>query len=319
MIKSFTTILLLITMLCVTAIVRAQGQPQQIDNIVIILDASGSMANAMPGSHRSKMQVAKNALTKVLSNIPASTQVGLLVFSGRNKSGDWLQSLGPMDQQQLDQTLQALSRLTADGSTPLGKYLKIGADRLLEQRKKQMNLGTCTLLIITDGEASDMALVKGHTPDILSRGIRMEVIGVAMADDHSLAHKVHRYRRADNPEALDQAIAQTMAEVGSRATDGSSDSESFALIASLPDGIPQAVIKELTTFNDSPIRSAQGTKSPAAQPAPRPSAVNTPAPMPMPVTTTRHQSTNGFSWFMTMIVVIMIFSVLKAIIKKARS
>jgi hypothetical protein len=318
MIKPFTTTLLLTVLLSITTVVRAQSQPQQTDNIVIILDASGSMNNIMPGTPRSKMQTAKDALTKVLNNIPASTQVGLLVFSGRNKSNDWLQPLGPMNQSRLNETLQALARLTPDGSTPLGKYLKIGADRLLEQRKKQLNFGTCTLLIVTDGQATDMALVNGHTPDILSRGIRMDVIGVAMDDDHSLAHKVHRYRRADNPEALDQAIAQTMAEVGSRSTDGNSDDESFSLIKALPDGIPQAVIKSLTTYNDKPIHFTHGNATNAAQPAPKPTPVNGATPRPMPVTTT-HQTNTRFSWVMTLFVVIIIINVLKTIFRKARS
>lgn len=314
------TVCVMLTCLGYTSVANAQTQPQQHDNIVIILDASGSMSNAMPGTSQSKMQVAKTALKKVLDQTPATTQVGLLVFSGRNKKSDWLQPLGSVNRDQLN---EALEKLRPEGSTPLGRYLKIGADQLLEQRGKQLNFGTSTLLIVTDGQATDMNMVDGYTPDILGRGIRMDVIGVAMDDEHSLARKVHRYRRADNPEALDQAIAQTMAEVGTRATDGNTDNENFAIIAPLPDGVPQELIRSLCTFNDKPIqivRQARQNQSQVTTPRPTPPATSThPAtPHQNPPVHTTHTS-NRFSWVFALIIAIIVLKSLKAMWRKSQS
>ena len=60
------------------------------DNIVVILDASGSMQDKFSGDRtKSKMEAAKAALQEVLANIPDGTQIGLLVFSGANIHNEW--------------------------------------------------------------------------------------------------------------------------------------------------------------------------------------------------------------------------------------
>ena len=55
------------------------------------------------------------------------------------------------------------------------------------------------LLVVTDGEANDAGLVDGYTPDIISRGITIDAIGVEMQSRRTLANMVHSYRNADDP------------------------------------------------------------------------------------------------------------------------
>ena len=62
----------------------------------------------------------------------------------------------------------AIDSITSQGGTPLGEYMKQGADALLDARKKQFGYGTYRLLVVTDGEANDAGLVDGYTPDIIS-------------------------------------------------------------------------------------------------------------------------------------------------------
>ena len=77
--------------------------------------------------------------------------------------------------------------------------MKQGADALLDARKKQFGYGTYRLLVVTDGETDDAGLVDGYTPDIISRGITIDAIGVEMQSQHTLATMVHSYRSADDP------------------------------------------------------------------------------------------------------------------------
>ena len=155
------------------------------------------------------MRIAKQALHTVSQQLSPNTQVGLYVFGGGSNTG-WLYELGPLDGQRLK---QSINRAKPSGRTPLGATLMAGANALLQQRETQLGYGTYRLLVVTDGEASDSALMERVIPQVLARGITLDAIGLDMEGDHSLATKVHNYRRADDQASLTQAIAASFAEV----------------------------------------------------------------------------------------------------------
>lgn len=238
--------------LLVSAPASAQEGAIYQDNIVVILDASGSMKEVMSGG-QSRMEAAKDALLQMLDKVPSTTNVGVLVFSGQDASGrglreDWVYPLGPVDKAVLE---RAIRKPSAGGNTPLGRYMKKGADSLLAQRRGQKGYGTFRLLVVTDGEASDAPVVEKHLPDILSRGIAVDVIGVDMSTGHSLATRVHSYRSANDPESLKRAVSEVFAEIGDR--DPAASEEAFEMLAGLPDSLAAGVISALTTHRDQPI------------------------------------------------------------------
>ena len=214
------------------------------DNIVIILDASGSMQDKFRADEtKSKMDAAKEALKEVLAKVPEGTNIGLLVFSGRNIQNEWVYPLGPKDTARL---IAAVDLPQPDGGTPLGRYMRIGANRLLEQREKQYNYGNYRLLIVTDGEAQDKDKVAQYTPEILNRQIRVDVIGVDMKTDHKLATDADSYRRADNPGELVAAVSQILAETGGTGTDIDGE-DAFEYIAPLSSEVALDLIQRITT------------------------------------------------------------------------
>lgn len=226
-----------------TAEVRAQDITS--NNLVVLLDASGSMDDKMPDGTK-KMDAAKAALKEVLSQVPLSTNIGLLVFP---RDG-WVYDLGPRDDQRL---LSAINGIEAGGNTPLGSNMKLAADKLLAQREQQLGLGTYRLLVISDGEETqNRGLPERYTPEIMSRGVQLDVIGVAMNSDHTLATKVHSYRRADDAQTLTKAIKEVVAEVSGNSQDSSS-AETFELIAGLPDGMAPKLIDALSNTGNQPI------------------------------------------------------------------
>lgn len=222
------------------------------DNVVIVLDASGSMHEAMRATGTEKMAAAKQALKEVLSQVPSTTHVGLLVFSARGESDPWVYPLGVRDDAVL---MKAIDRPRPGGGTPLGQYMQIGANRLLEERKKQFAYGTYRLLIVTDGQAQDGHVVESVTPQILARGITVDVIGVDMGNTHTLATKAHSYRSADNPESLKKAIAEVFAEVSTTGTDAT-QADAFDVIASIPIETAAGMITALTLSGNEPIGGA---------------------------------------------------------------
>ena len=261
------------------------------DNIVVILDASGSMQDKFSGDRtKSKMEAAKAALQEVLSKIPDDTHIGLLVFSGANIRNEWVYPLGPKDTQKLT---AAIHLPQPGGNTPLGKYIRIGANRLLEQREKQYNYGNYRLLVVTDGEASDADKVKHYTPEILNRQIRVDVIGVDMKTDHMLANVVDSYRKADNPGELVAAVSQILAETDDTGTDVGGE-DAFEYIAPLSSEIAADLIQRLTT---PPSNTSIVVKHTVATPSQTTTPKKTPTPQ-------RSDENQGTLWFVMILIVL---------------
>ena len=246
------------------------------NNVVVVIDGSGSMSSAMQKGSQDRMSTAKEALIEVLRQVPADTQIGLLAFGDIPGSNPWIFPLGPRDDEQIQKKINSIN---PSGGTPLGDYIKRGADRLLEERTKQHGYGTYRLLVVTDGEATDQWKVDAYTPEVISRGITMDAIGVDMSTAHTLATMVHSYRSADDSASLKKAVADVFAEVAVSGTD-QADGDAFAELAPLPFETATALLEALTSSGNHPI----GTNPSAATAPQDPSGSTVPVPnLPVPI------------------------------------
>jgi uncharacterized protein YegL len=217
------------------------------DHIVIVLDDSGSMKEVMKRDRRSRIEGAKSALSQVIQQIQPETNLGVLLLNGAKSSNHWFIPLGPVDPQD---AMERIKSLRANGGTPLGEALRIASDELLSIRSKKI-YGTYRLIVVTDGEASDQVLLDQYLPDILSRGVIIDAIGVDMRGDHSLATKVHSYRRAGDQASLANAIVEIMAE-GS-ANDQTGSEVDFAMLDGLGDLDVAEILKALSKPNNEKV------------------------------------------------------------------
>jgi hypothetical protein len=229
-------------------------------NIVVVFDGSGSMGSRFSKSSEriSKMQAAKKALDQMLNQLPPNTNVGVICFSG-NVNG-WLYKLGPVDKEKLK---AAIDNVREGGGTPLGRYMKDGANALLELRAKQKS-GVYKLVVVTDGESDDD--IDGPLTGkygILSKGLQVEAIGVDMSGKHTLATKVG-YRGAENPEELQNAIKAVLAE----STGKNDHSEDYDMIAPIPSEVAMAALQAISEFDNNPIgvkpKDAQSIEIPSS-------------------------------------------------------
>jgi hypothetical protein len=217
------------------------------ENVVIVLDNSGSMSDGM-NNGKSRMETAKSALVKVLKQFGPDTKLGVLLLNGTYSQELWAVPLEPLSP---PQAIRKVESLNARGGTPLGERMKDGADALLQLREKQ-KYGNYRLLIVTDGEANDARLLNAYLPDVLSRGLIVDVIGVDMQQDHSLAKLVHSYRRADDDAALEKALQEVFAERADPSQPGSDDE--YALLDGIETGMVEEVLAELSKPNNTPIQ-----------------------------------------------------------------
>ena len=202
------------------------AEDQAHDAIMILLDGSGSMDRNMPdpsgkGVAR-KMDVAKDALKAVAPQIPSGTHVGLMVFN--NQGIQVVYPIGPLDTALFN---QRVSEICAGGGTPLGKGIRDAGRLLLREREAQHNVGTYKLLVVTDGEAEDEGSMRQSANELVSRlGLRMDVIGVAMAENHTLSSMAYSYQKADDSVALEVSLKKVLVvEAGADAPIDFSDTE----------------------------------------------------------------------------------------------
>jgi hypothetical protein len=78
----------------------------------------------------------------------------------------------------------------------------------------------------------------------------LNVIGVDMASEHSLATLAHTYRPAADAQSLIEAISEVFAETSTAGQDAQGD---FDLLAGLPDGFAEEAIKALSVIRNEPI------------------------------------------------------------------
>lgn len=216
--------------------------------VVVVLDDSGSMKETMrtPRGQISRINAAKQALAKVLSTLPANTQVGVLALNTQFNGSNWVVPLGAADANRWHGKIDGIR---AEGGTPLGQFIRNAADELLKQRASE-RYGVYRMLVVTDGEANDGPLLEAILPDVLSRGLVMDVIGVDMKAAHSLATRAHSYRRADDEQSLEQAISEVFAETSDQNQDNLSD---FEMLAGLPDEFAVESLQALGRIGNNPI------------------------------------------------------------------
>jgi len=125
---------------------RAQEEIER-TNVLIVLDASGSMAGRMNG--KVKMDLARNVVRELVDNMPSDMKVGLVVYGARSarekndcKDIELLRPVQPVQAHAVD---TALNQLKPRGMTPIGDSLRRGAEAL-----KGLP-GKSTIVLISDG------------------------------------------------------------------------------------------------------------------------------------------------------------------------
>lgn len=150
-------------------------------NVLIVLDASGSMAGRI-GEQR-KMELAKRVVTDLVENAPSDMGVGLVVYGARsprekNDCGD-IQLLEPVEVANAADVGRALGRVRPRGMTPIGAALRRAADALREQP------GRSTIVLVSDGTEtcdSNPCRVARELRERTGIEVKVHVVGLDVAD-----------------------------------------------------------------------------------------------------------------------------------------
>lgn len=114
------------------------------ERTIVVLDASGSMWGQIGG--KAKIEIARETLSTVLKSVPASTELGLMVYGHREKgSCSDIELAVPPKKGSAGEILSFAKKITPKGKTPLSDAVKQAAEALRYTEEK------ATVVLVTDG------------------------------------------------------------------------------------------------------------------------------------------------------------------------
>ena len=134
--KARISVLFVLFFFCTTASLYGQSQTQEPEDLVLILDGSGSMWRELNSEHM--IVSARKVLGTLVDGLPSDQQVGLIAY-GHNREGDCsdietLAPIGPLDPTSLKSSIEAIN---PKGKTPITDSVNRAFDLLREARKSR--------------------------------------------------------------------------------------------------------------------------------------------------------------------------------------
>jgi Ca-activated chloride channel family protein len=192
---------------------RAQEEGER---VILVLDASGSMWGQIDG--RSKIDIAKEVIGKLIAVWQPKDEIGLVVYGHREKGScediEVLREPGPLDAASF---MAAVNGISPKGKTPMTAAVRLAAESLKYTEKK------ATVVLVSDGIETcglDPCSVAAEMEKI-GVGLTVHTIGFGVDDEKAkpqlecLAEETGgNYVTADNADELEIAITQVIDEGG---------------------------------------------------------------------------------------------------------
>ncbi|MFC3688086.1 vWA domain-containing protein [Aquipuribacter hungaricus] len=151
--------------------------------LVVVLDSSGSMAEADAGGGQTRMEAAKQAVVALAQDAPASSRIGLRTYGdgvdseapGSCEDTTLRVPVGPVDRAAITSQVQSLS---PRGDTPIGTALRAAAGDLT-------GTGPRSVVLVSDGEPTcdpDPCVVAGELA-VQGVDLRIDVVGFRVDED----------------------------------------------------------------------------------------------------------------------------------------
>lgn len=192
--------------------------PQESDteNIIIILDASGSMDERIDGVK--KIDIAKRTIMKVLSQVPPNVGIGLRVYGGESyflpsKACRCSNLKVPVALNSQSQVAGALAAIRPIGATPITYSLKQAINYDLAGKK-----GIKRIILLSDGEENCDESPCEYAVNIVRGGSDIKIDAIAFSTDKMadnqlkcVALSTHgKFYRADTEASLLNSLLDSL-------------------------------------------------------------------------------------------------------------
>lgn len=181
--------------------------------VLFVFDGSGSMWGQVDG--KTKIELAKEAMSGLVKDFPAGTDMGLIAY-GHRKEGDCndIETLAPVGSSK-DAVLKAVNSINPKGKTPLTKTIQFAAEQL-----KGRDTPT-SIVVVSDGKESCNADPCAAAKTIHDAGVNLKihVVGFDVKKDEAKQLQCiaknggGRYFAANNAGELAKSFAAVKKEV----------------------------------------------------------------------------------------------------------
>lgn len=209
--KFITTSCLAVT----TSTIALETHAQVTDkNIMVVFDASGSMWGQING--RTKIEIARDTLSSVLSEVTQNMNLGMIAYGHRRKGQcsdiETVVRPGPAASS-VPAMISMANAIKPKGKTPLSDAVRIAAEELRYTENE------ATVILVTDGIETCDANPCALATELENSGINFttHVVGFGLSHDEGrqvacLAENTGgQYFPADDADGLNRALKQTFA------------------------------------------------------------------------------------------------------------
>jgi uncharacterized protein YegL len=184
------------------------------DNVMVVLDMSGSMAEGnCSGDFYNKSEAAKATLSEWIKSVPDESNLGLITFVNSNTDVYVDLAIGNREM-----FMQEVNDFSPEGGTPLYDAVTLAEDELESQAISQNGYGTYKMVVITDGEHSPGQSPNQAVNTILDNPqnpIEIHTIGFCIEDSALNQPGRTEYQSAKNPEQLKEGLDSVLSEATS--------------------------------------------------------------------------------------------------------
>lgn len=261
--------------------VPAENSSDYPGNIVLILDASGSMWGLVEG--KAKIEIAKEVLSNLIEKLPENSDAGLVAYGHRRKGDcddvEEIIALGKIDKNAL---ISEIKKLNPKGKTPISRSIRLTAERirhledpatiiLVSDGRETCDPDPCRLVKtleesgikfilhvigfdVTDEEKQElecMAREGGGIYFSADSAIEFSVAASKVVKKHASPYGLMEITVTKNSKPFRAQIELTADESGKRWVPASSSAETGKAEIRLPPGIYSVRVKDITVSGGS--------------------------------------------------------------------
>ena len=188
------------------------AQAEEGSRVILVLDASGSMWGQIDG--KSKMEIAKEVVGRVVGNWKSENELGLVAYGHREKGScediEVLREPGPLD---AGDYMSAVNALNPKGKTPMTAAVRMAAESLKYTERK------ASVILVSDGIETCGLDPCAVAEELEKLGVDLTVHTVGFGLDNQgavaqlkcLAEKTGgTYTTAGNASELEEALTKTV-------------------------------------------------------------------------------------------------------------